>query len=1306
MPTLLPPTEPHRYSAPRHTLLPTQAVRRLCLLLLSLLSGGVFFTQMPPVYAERGLARAIYFDGQGQHLIVKHDGRLSPSGAVTIELWIKRAGLPSSCQTLVGKGPDNGGYWFGICNYRLRFQPAGAATAVDSTYVLPPNDWNHVAVTYAGSTARFYVNGVLHDTVDAPGPLGVNDNDLTLGARADQSEGFDGQMAEVRLWRSARSQTEIRRYLIESWDMNHPDLIGVWHLEGHHADAFGAFTTTPVLAPIYLDADADNSSAPVLLAGPKRIPRLPDPINIDARCATGYLMAEYSYAMRLPLWYRDQTGAAWFTWAYLGNDADSIFLCAQIDNQDVSEGSAGYLYLAPADSTPPFRIRVTTNDHQVQQLDPAAGYVDATLPSDLYKVEYGGFSLDRTLEVQLDRSLLGGGEFGMQLVHTVNLTDSTAVYPMWIADEFIATKPTSWPRFDLDDSTAGLPRGDTARPQITFSLSPTGTARAGSPLLLKATATDDVDLVRIDIRRGNGELIRTCSLDGTDDTTGDCAQTLYASFGRYVFYAEAVDHRGRTARSAAHPFFYYQDNAAPEIFMTHSPFRPARGDQTIFTVTGRDPSGIRQLDLEAYIGIRRFSSACATNDMTQTEMNCTLTVDTGAVANGLFLFEAVATDFEAYTTSTGRRFIPFDEPITDQDNDGVDDGFELHYCTDPTDPDSDGDGLPDGWELYGLDFANGDRVDLPALGAHPCRPDIFLQLDYSAGRDMGTTYRQRLVNEYARHGYTLHLTGREHPAPPNGQASPVAEVAASMQDDEGEYYFAPRLNWTHRYGFIRDIPGRSGGGGAQDHFFSAGAGRGGNANLTTYQVVFHELGHTLGLGHGGRRDKGTQMQTAEGLVYYQGTSLGANRKPNYLSGMNYAYSYIGSEVCFNPTTRRWLLDGGFLADDLPTLEEAALNESAFGPFGQALGVRACSSNADYAPVVLFSCEHPTDEYPDGSPMRYLVLSTQSEIVARKNTRGGSWQTVNLPGQNGSGIDWNCDGVINSTVTGAINEIIPKDACDGQGDDADCGRSWRADQTLEAYADWSRLSPGRACTLVAPARPAWQQPAAYRNLVGGPDCADVAIQQTATDEEPNEDTTDEDPIDPDLWNLPNMEFCDGVDNDGNGVIDDDCADADGDAVADAVDNCPYTRNADQSDADHNWIGDACQTPVVHGLTLTVQSGVGISLTWEVHGVDGAAMDSRDLLGFALYRQMGADGALRYMGNTYPTTTAAHYQDTQVDPQLDPLSETDSAGAVRYTVYPLNRAGAPGVGASVGDLPIPDTPAESNSLHLPLLEASAE
>jgi hypothetical protein len=54
----------------------------------------------------------------------------------------------------------------------------------------------------------------------------------------------------------------------------------------------------------------------------------------------------------------------------------------------------------------------------------------------------------------------------------------------------------------------------------------------------------------------------------------------------------------------------------------------------------------------------------------------------------------------------------------------------------------------------------------------------------------------------------------------------------------------------------------------------------------------------------------------------------------------------------------------------------------------------------------------------------------------------------------------------------------------------------------------------------------------------------------------------------------VEICNGKDDDGDGEIDEGFPDTDGDGIPDCRDNCPDTPNPDQTDVDGDGIGDAC------------------------------------------------------------------------------------------------------------------------------------
>jgi hypothetical protein len=115
-----------------------------------------------------------------------------------------------------------------------------------------------------------------------------------------------------------------------------------------------------------------------------------------------------------------------------------------------------------------------------------------------------------------------------------------------------------------------------------------------------------------------------------------------------------------------------------------------------------------------------------------------------------------------------------------------------------------------------------------------------------------------------------------------------------------------------------------------------------------------------------------------------------------------------------------------------------------------------------------------------------------------------------------------------------------------------------------------------------------------------------------------------------FDLPGYELCDGVDNDGDLEIDEDRPDTDGDTISDAIDNCPETPNADQTDVDGNGLGDECQSPVVAGLTVSRLNDQILHLDWEA--------TKNDVLGFTIYRQDETNGPFQRLGTSFPTVEA--------------------------------------------------------------------
>lgn len=263
--------------------------------------------------------------------------------------------------------------------------------------------------------------------------------------------------------------------------------------------------------------------------------------------------------------------------------------------------------------------------------------------------------------------------------------------------------------------------------------------------------------------------------------------------------------------------------------------------------------------------------------------------------------------------------------------------------------DSDGDGIPDEWETNGVYLTpEGSTspvfIDLPAMGADPKKPDIFIQTDWMQdaqhNQQLSNTAIQKVVAAFANspyisptgsQGINLHIdngpssildftSGRTWGN--LSQAHAIAYVASlGTMNSDGSYNWSDfqalkEANFTptgrspifhyvvaaHNYGnttssgISRGIP-------SSDYIVSLGSFDNGTGSVNQQAgTLMHELGHNLGLQHGG------------------GDSV--NYKPNYLSIMSYAFQLQGLTI--NGTSGHF--DYSHLA--LGNLDETNLNESS------------------------------------------------------------------------------------------------------------------------------------------------------------------------------------------------------------------------------------------------------------------------------------------------------------------------------------------------------------------------------------------
>ncbi|HIJ26789.1 MAG TPA: hypothetical protein HPP79_14105, partial [Gammaproteobacteria bacterium] len=193
----------------------------------------------------RSSTTAVTLDGNGDYIKVQDQSVLDISGSMTIEGWFKPTEGVGT-EILVARWDyansdrsfqlylSNGALYYNLSDDGTNSISSGGGMGAS----LSTNAWAHVALVYDQTAGAVYgyLNGELIHTrlisaSEDPGFSGIHqgNSDLLFGEQMAGHGGyFQGEMDEIRLWSSARSETEIQNTMYEELAGSETNLNGYW----------------------------------------------------------------------------------------------------------------------------------------------------------------------------------------------------------------------------------------------------------------------------------------------------------------------------------------------------------------------------------------------------------------------------------------------------------------------------------------------------------------------------------------------------------------------------------------------------------------------------------------------------------------------------------------------------------------------------------------------------------------------------------------------------------------------------------------------------------------------------------------------------------------------------------------------------------------------------------------------------------------------------------------------------------------------------------------------------------------------
>jgi hypothetical protein len=234
----------------RPTVRPYDAVMRIVLVSIAVFAVSLSVSAQP-------FGQYLRLQGFPQHGYIEvPDDALLDTPAMTVEAWVSiRDAHAGACSSIAGKQWTTG-WWIGICGTTMRSYFNGNTSLKDGG-TIPPDTWVHIAAVTDGTTRRHYINGNLVLESAETAPRSTSTSTFRIGSDISFTFTVEGGIDDLRIWRVARTQDQIRQTAGAPYAPEGSDLAGqfqgleAWYrFEGNAFDSWRAHHGTIVGAGI------------------------------------------------------------------------------------------------------------------------------------------------------------------------------------------------------------------------------------------------------------------------------------------------------------------------------------------------------------------------------------------------------------------------------------------------------------------------------------------------------------------------------------------------------------------------------------------------------------------------------------------------------------------------------------------------------------------------------------------------------------------------------------------------------------------------------------------------------------------------------------------------------------------------------------------------------------------------------------------------------------------------------------------------------------------------------------------------